>query len=139
MRRRPRDNRQGNIVAGAILLTLGSLFLVNRMGLFEVHEIWTYWPVALIVVGLIRFFGPGGPWKFGKGLSEILSGLVFLAFFQHWGGVTWRTGWPLLLIAVGVGMIANAFVPRQPWSWDGCDDKTEPSNASVVDGEGRHG
>lgn len=137
MRPYRRDRRRGNIVAGSILVTLGIMFLVDRMGLFQVYEIWTYWPVVFIVIGFSQFMGPGGPWRFGRGLANILLGLAFLAIFQNWSGLTWRTGWPLLLIAIGVGMVARSFMPRPRWRWEDYYDRTD-TGASRVDEEGRH-
>lgn len=131
------DRRRGNIVAGSILLTLGTLFLVDRLGYFRVHDIWTYWPVVFFVIGLSQILGPGGPWRVGRGFANFLLGLAFFAILQHWWGLTWRTGWPLLLIGTGVGMVARSFMPRPSWRWEDYYDRTG-SGASRVDEEGRH-
>ena len=47
-RRRRRDD--GGLVAGTVLILIGSLFLVDQFGWFEFRELW---PVILIGVGLV--------------------------------------------------------------------------------------
>ena len=47
-RRRRRDD--GGLVAGTVLILIGSIFLVDQFGWFEFRELW---PVILIGVGLV--------------------------------------------------------------------------------------
>ena len=47
-RRRRRDD--GGLVAGTVLILIGSIFLVDQFGWFEFSELW---PVILIGVGLV--------------------------------------------------------------------------------------
>ncbi|MHC1716840.1 MAG: DUF5668 domain-containing protein [Candidatus Dojkabacteria bacterium] len=48
----------GKIIFGVILVTLGSLLLIDRTGLlnFDVWaSIWTFWPLILILLGIKLF------------------------------------------------------------------------------------
>ena len=47
-RRRRRDD--GGLVAGTVLILIGSIFLVDQFGWFDFRDLW---PVILIGVGLV--------------------------------------------------------------------------------------
>ena len=47
-KRRRRDD--GGLVAGTVLILIGSIFLVDQLGWFEFRELW---PVILIGIGLV--------------------------------------------------------------------------------------
>ncbi|GFZ82011.1 hypothetical protein GCM10008018_29680 [Paenibacillus marchantiophytorum] len=69
------------IIWGLVLVTAGSLFLLNQMGLIEIdlaYMVSTYWPVILIFYGL--------------------AGFVWQRKY-HWGGSIWS------LLICGVGTI----------------------------------
>lgn len=42
------------VVMGAALMGIGSLCLLHSFGLFPIETILRYWPVALIVAGLMN-------------------------------------------------------------------------------------
>lgn len=49
-RRRRRHRGDGGLVAGTVLILVGSIFLVDQLGWFEFTELW---PVILIGIGLV--------------------------------------------------------------------------------------
>lgn len=56
---------KGNVAAIVLVLT-GAFFLLSNLGLIhvsltELFRVW--WPIILIVLGLMLFFPPGGPKK----------------------------------------------------------------------------
>ena len=42
----------GRILGGVILVVLGLTFLSENLGFYAFHNIWKFWPVALIAIGL---------------------------------------------------------------------------------------
>jgi hypothetical protein len=44
--------RQSGIVGGLILIAIGSIFLLNNLDIIYIHDVWKYWPVILIVIGV---------------------------------------------------------------------------------------
>jgi LiaI-LiaF-like transmembrane region len=50
---------KGNIVAALLLIVIGTLFLLNNLGFTNMsvgHLVKTWWPAALVVVGLGLMF-----------------------------------------------------------------------------------
>jgi predicted membrane protein len=89
---------------------MGTLFLLDHMGIINANAIWNYWPLILILVGLGKVISEG---KRVPGFVLILVGAFFL--LQHLGYrmFTWDTMWPAILIFAGIAMIWGRFdVPK---------------------------
>ena len=100
MSRHPSSN--GSLVAGLILIALGTLFLFDRMWGYEFSRLArTWWPLALIVVGLWRILG-GRPRGRNWGFLLIVLGVIFqgarLRLHPLW---TMDRLWPVILITIG--------------------------------------
>jgi len=113
--RRERKDRAGNITAGLMMLTVGVLFLTGQLGLASIHDLWHWWPLALIAIGITHMvIGQDGEgWV--SGITNVFLGVAFLAINFQWFGFGWRTGWPLVLIAIGASLMLKAAfgVPRR--------------------------
>jgi hypothetical protein len=59
------DLKMNAPVGAALLIGLGALFLLDNLGIPVFHHLGRYWPVLLIVIGVIllqkRMGGRGGP------------------------------------------------------------------------------
>lgn len=103
----------GNVTAGLILVTLGAVFLGRQMGLVEIAFLWRYWPVVLITLGVAHLvYGEPGE-RIGGAVLNLFLGLAFLAINFNWMGLEWRSGWPLILMAVGAAMTTRALIGRR--------------------------
>ena len=96
----------GQLVAGIILISLGALFLLDKFYAFRFgHFISVWWPMLLIALGAWKLAEREGRRATGP-LVLITIGVIFLVDNLNlvWW---WRMGnlWPLILIAVGVGMM----------------------------------
>lgn len=114
-RRRPDPRRElwMRLAWGAVLLTVGTLFWLDRIGRLDAHDYIDYWPVALIVIGLAHL--PQRRW-FG---AAIWTGLGVLFLLRELGFETiafWRVIglWPLLISIGGVALIRQALRPKPP-------------------------
>lgn len=47
----------GRTVAGAFAILLGAMLLLRELGFVELDAITKFWPVALIVIGVVLMFG----------------------------------------------------------------------------------
>ena len=95
-----RANTKG-IVFGAIIILIGALFLLNSAGIAPipgVSNIWEFWPVILIAVGVWRFVATRKWWP----LLLIALGVLFLIGNLGIVPIDIGTYWPVILIAIGV-------------------------------------
>ena len=110
MRKRERDPRAG-LIWGVGLVVLGVGFLLVQQDILPRHYLytwWTWWPAIMLAIGVSRLVQPRRPDEIGGGVSMILFGLWLFANYFGWYGLTFRTSWPLALVAAGAGMMATA-------------------------------
>jgi hypothetical protein len=90
---------------GIFLMALGGAFLAARLGYYDLPSIWKLWPTALLVAGAGSFLER----RPGSGTMLTLMALAFFAAEFRFMGLSWPTFWPLLLIAVGAGIVVGVF------------------------------
>jgi len=102
-----------SLAGGLILVLLGVLFLLSEMDKIRWSEWWAYFLVGLgailIIDALFRATSPEGR----KGVwGKVVAGLILMAIggahlvgFEEW--------WPLILIALGVGVLVSGFTKRK--------------------------
>jgi predicted membrane protein len=129
-RRRHHSGRFG-VVFGAVIAGLGVLFLLQNLGILYFDDIWQYWPVILIVAGVMRAASSLGFGGRVWGGAMVFVGMIFL--LQNLGlihGNVWRFLWPMVLIAVGLAMLVRA-VDRHNLALGGTSPaSSEPAFAS---------
>jgi len=109
---KPKQEYPPKITGGLILILLGVLFLMSEMGRVSWTDWWAYFLVGLgaifLLEGLIRAFSAEGrrsAWgRLVAGLILVVIGGSHLIGFEEW--------WPLVLIAVGVGVLISALVKK---------------------------
>jgi predicted membrane protein len=101
------------VIFAVIIIALGVLLFLDNIGLFRFHDIWQFWPVALIALGVAKLFDTKGIGGQVWAAMWILAGTAFLLdhlgiWHMHWGTV-----WPLALVAFGAIMLVNALDRHQ--------------------------
>jgi predicted membrane protein len=96
----------GRIFWGLILIVVGVLFLLDRLGKYEFgYLISHYWPVIFIIIGLSIWINSGFR-DFVGGFLFIIFGTVFLLIrldiLEHH---FWYYFWPVLIIFFGIWLI----------------------------------
>lgn len=102
---------QARWVPAFVLIVVGAVFLLRNLGLFPVHELLRYWPVALIAFGLFRLVDSEHGNERVIGAILILGGAVLLAGTLGFFYLSWNTLWPLVLIGAGLLMLVQRFSP----------------------------
>jgi putative Mn2+ efflux pump MntP len=118
---RARMVRPGAVVAGAILLAIGTAMLLDPTGTLSIHPARLIGPFVLIALGTSALVGrkcgrqsdernwkhrerhadsTGGLWLIGLGCWLLVSQ-------THLFGLTFATSWPLLLILMGLLIAAR--------------------------------
>jgi hypothetical protein len=104
---RARDDKGGMLMTGAILIFIGTLFLLDRIEIADFGDVMRrYWPLILVFIGLPKLFRRETVWS---GLWLITIGVWLQMARLHLFDLTYRNSWPILLIALGAGLIARAF------------------------------
>ena len=116
-----RNAKPPGMAAGIILIVLGTLFLLGHMGYVDTGKLWKFWPLAIVVVGLVKFIKErshvGGAITVMVGVLLLLNQLGYLQ-------LSWGSLWPLVLIAAGIAMIWSRFeMPKFP---------TPPTDAGIA-------
>lgn len=103
-----KQNSQGSLIGGILLIGMGSLFLLDKMRIldFDIGDIFrTWWPMFLIVPGVVMALDSRSKNRNGA-FFMITFGLIFqvaeLGWFHWW---RWRNMWPLMMIAIGAWML----------------------------------
>jgi hypothetical protein len=108
MNEQKRNPDAGGLFAGIMLIGIGTLFLLDRLGYADLHDVLhNYWPMFLVVFGLSRFVHRRRSWS---GVWLIVIGLWLQATTLHLWGVTFDSSWPLLLIAIGGVMVLRTLL-----------------------------
>lgn len=94
------------LLLGIFLAFLGLVMTGDNLDLFDGDRILQYWSVILIAAGLVKLFQAGNA---VLSLLLIVAGTWILAFNLGWFPFTVFDLWPVILIAIGLGMIGRSF------------------------------
>ena len=105
--------RKGQLIAGLVLFTLGSLFILDRLFILEVY---TSWPLIMVAVGVALFLlNPHSlaSWIVG-GIGVIFFVVNFvIAFFpevEAWSDLVW----PTILVIIGILLLYRYYQTPSP-------------------------
>ncbi len=105
------------IIPALAVIAVGVLFLLNNLNVFYLHDIWRFWPVALLAVGLAKLVDSQSDSDRTAGIVLTIVGGIFLANNLGFLYLSWRDFWPLILIGAGVLMLWNRlYTPSRPLS-----------------------
>ena len=96
------------LVLGVLVIGLGILFTLDKLGYVDAGSLWEYWPIVLIAVGLGRVLQPRGWHGRGFGLVLILVGAWVLLYNLDVIHQRVWDYWPILLVLLGISMVFRA-------------------------------
>ena len=106
-------SKRGQLIGGLVLLTLGVLFILDRL---IILEIYISWPLVLVAVGVGLFLSKPSSltaWVVG-GIGVVLFVVNFvIAFFpevETWSDLVW----PTILIIIGVLLLYRYYQSTPP-------------------------
>jgi predicted membrane protein len=102
-------NRSGpppgsRLVLAILLIVLGAALFLDNVGLFPIHNIWNYWPVVLVGVGVSKLVSCRTAGHYVLGILLICFGSLFL--LSNLGILhvhTKNDSWPISMILITVG------------------------------------
>jgi hypothetical protein len=95
---------------GLLLVGLGGALLLDQLGMLDVEDLWHYWPLALVVLGINKLIGYPSARDFTSGLWTAFIGVWLFANFEHMFGMAFRNSWPYLIIFWGITLILRPFI-----------------------------
>lgn len=94
---------------GLILLGLGVVFLLRELDIIEGDIFFQgWWAWILIVLGLSELIRARRAGDVDSGVTLVLLGTWLYLVMTGWHQLTFRNSWPVVLVAVGAGMVARS-------------------------------
>jgi cell wall-active antibiotic response 4TMS protein YvqF len=110
--RRPAQN---HFIVGLVILGLGVILLLDRVGLLDAERIFLFWPLILIWFGYHKFVHAQSLSSRFWGGFLLLLGASFQAEELGFSHVRFDTIWPVLLICAGILLILKRYEARGHW------------------------
>lgn len=121
------------LVMGLLIIALGVLFTLDKLGIADADMYLRYWPVGLIAIGLTKLWqvrdGMGG--AFG-GLVFTLAGLWLLLEQTAVIRISFWEMWPLLLVLFGAYLVWQGLSGRRRLT--GVDTTSTISATAILGG-----
>jgi predicted membrane protein len=110
-----RHSPQHAVFVGAIIIAIGTIWLLDNLHIVHGQDIWEYWPVFLIVAGLSRVINShsSGGFVWGAGVAGV--GTLILLNNLDLFRFDWDRYWPVLLIGWGVLILVRPWHWQKPW------------------------
>jgi hypothetical protein len=112
----PHEGLPTQWIPALVLISVGAIFFLNNLNIIRFHDIFVYWPVALIAWGIFKVVDQ--PETKDKVVGAVLIGIGGILLMGNLGipHMGWGDLWPLILIAVGVLMLTDRLAgPGMGW------------------------
>jgi len=94
-----------SLIVAVLLISAGALLFLDNIGLLRVN-IWDYWPVILIAVGVGKLTRSRYTREYLWGVFLIVFGSLFLLATLDIVTVrSWDSGWPISLLLIALGFV----------------------------------
>jgi cell wall-active antibiotic response 4TMS protein YvqF len=103
-----RQKTVSRLVMGVLLVFVGMLFLLDNLGVWEAGQVFRYWPLALMAMGVPALIAPKDTADPAWGITLTSAGLFFL--LRELDVIDWsiRDIWPVFLIVAGLVLLIGA-------------------------------
>ncbi len=106
-------NVSRQVILGVLVIAMGMLFLLDNLAIWDFHRAIQFWPMVFIVVGVVKLFDTTSSDGYLLGAVFILVGVLMMLNRLGYIYFSWRTVWPLLLIALGGSVLYKAVTGRR--------------------------
>lgn len=99
----------GGLAIGLVLLGLGVVLLLREFGVIA-GSIFVpgWWALLIVALGVAKLIGARRGTSVGEGVTLTLIGAWLYMAHTGFHGFTYGKSWPLILAAIGAGMVARA-------------------------------
>ena len=118
---------------GTVVVAVGLILLLDNLGIIPAHDLWDYWPVILIALGVTRILDSHSQATMIWGGMVAGIGGLFLLRNLHIFYFNFDFFWPLIVIAVGASMLLRGLEGRQRFHGmtAGCGSASSDPSASA--------
>lgn len=109
------------LVFGIVLILLGVVFSLDRLGLVRAEDVLDFWPVIFVVVGLSKIVFPASGGSRFSGFVLLVVGSWLLLEELRWIDVDFSDWWPVLLVLVGLRLAWQGLFGRSEGDGDASD------------------
>ncbi len=89
------------VVIGLLVAAFGVLFLLDNLNIIYLRHVIFLWPLAFIASGLVALCSEGPRSGRVTGIVLVAIGVAMLGNRLGYEFISWRTFWPLVMIAMG--------------------------------------
>jgi hypothetical protein len=101
----------GHFGVGLFLLIAGVALMLDKFDIFNAGEIWHYWPIIIIAVGLGKLLDARETWEYRKAFTTLFFGSWLFISELHLYGLGYHNSWPILLIGMGISILWKSAYP----------------------------
>ena len=98
---RPNSRVSAQVVIGLLVAAFGVLFLLDNLNIIYLRHVIFFWPLAFIASGLVALCSDGPRSGRVTGIVLVAIGVAMLGNRLGYEFISWRTFWPLVMIAMG--------------------------------------
>ena len=102
----------GTAIIGIGVLAVGAILLLDNFGFMEAENLFAYWPVLFILVGISHFVRPRGSRRYTAGSIFVFVGAVLLLSNLSYISFGIWDLWPVILVIAGLSLILKPFRRR---------------------------
>lgn len=99
----------GSAILGLGVLALGAVMLLDNFGVVDGEELFDYWPVFLVLVGISHLVRPAGSRRVVAGIIWVAAGAIVLLGNQGLISFEIWDLWPVVLLIIGGSLILRPF------------------------------
>lgn len=100
------------VVLGVLVIAMGLLFLLDNLGILDMHRAFSFWPMVFVIVGTVKLCDTRSQGGTLLGASLVGVGVLMMLDRLDIINFNWRTLWPLVLIGLGGFLVAKAVKSR---------------------------
>lgn len=98
-----------SLLIGLVIIVVGVIALLMNLGYHVNINLWDYWPLILVLIGLSRLFQPREYRNLWFGLVFTAVGVLFL--LDNFGLIHFGFSelWPFILVIVGIAILRHGY------------------------------
>jgi predicted membrane protein len=96
------------LLFGGLVVAVGLLMLLDNLDIVHFHDLWRFWPVAVIIMGVAKVLEARSPVGYVVGGMVALVGAFLLLDNLNVVPFNFDLIWPLVIIAFGITVLLRA-------------------------------